>query len=365
MKTERTMASEYIEWAKRHARARFNLAASGVADCRLADFPVRLDDLELNGRDTYGYAPLVERLAARYRVPAECVVTATGTSMANHLAMAAVRAPGDEALIEEPAYEPLVAVARYLGATVRRFSRRPERGFALEPEEVERAIGPRTRLIALTNLHNPRGALADPAALQAVGEIARRAGARVLVDEVYLETLFDERPASAFHLGPEFIATASLTKAYGLGGLRCGWALAAPDLARQMWRLNDLFGVIAAHPAERLGVVALERLDAIAARAQALLARNRACLDRFLDSRSDLAAARPRFGTIIFPRLLAGDVESLCALLRDRYETSVVPGRFFEQPRHFRIGIGGQEETVAAGLERLSRALNDAARARP
>jgi aspartate/methionine/tyrosine aminotransferase len=364
MNAERTMASAYIEWAKQHARARFNLATSGVADCRLANLPARLDDLELNGPDAYGYAPLVKRLAARYRVPAECVVTATGTSMANHLAMAAVLVPGDEALIEEPAYEPLVAVARYLGATVRRFPRRPERGFALEPEEVERAIGPRTRLIVLTNLHNPTGALAERATLRAVGGTARRAGARVLVDEVYLEAMFDERPASAFHLGPEFIATASLTKAYGLGGLRCGWALAEPDLARRMWRLNDLFGVIPAHPAERLSVVAFDRLDAIAARARALLARNRARLHRFLDSRPDLEAARPRFGTIVFPQLLTGDVESLCARLRERYETSVVPGRFFEQPDHFRVGIGGPEEILAAGLERLGRALDDAARAR-
>jgi aspartate/methionine/tyrosine aminotransferase len=362
MNSERTMASAYIEWARLHAPARFNLAASGVAEFRLADLPMRLEDLELNGPDTYGYAPLVERLAARYRVPVECVVTATGTSMANHLAMAAALAPGDEALIEQPAYEPLVAVARYLGATVRRFHRREDRGFAIEPEEVERSITPHTRLIVLTNLHNPTGALTSSATLEAVGEIARRAGARVLVDEVYLEALFDERPASAFHLGPQFISTASLTKAYGLSGLRCGWALAEPDLARRMWRLNDLFGVIPAHPAERLSVVALDHLGEIAARARALLARNRARLDRLLDSRPELEAARPPFGTIVFPRLRSGDAETLCARLRERYETSVVPGRFFDLPNHFRIGTGGLEETLAAGLDRLARALDDASR---
>jgi aspartate/methionine/tyrosine aminotransferase len=359
MNAERTMASIYLEWAKRYARARFNLAASGVAPCSLADLPVRLEDLELDAPDPYGYAPLVERIAARSRVPAECVVTATGTSMANHLAMAALLAPGDEAVIEQPSYEPLVAVARYLGATVRRFPRRVEQGFAIDPAEVARAVGRRTRLVALTNLHNPTGALADRAALEAVGEIAAGAGARVLVDEVYLEAIFDHRPASAFHLGPAFVATASLTKAYGLGGLRCGWALAEPELAGRMRRLNNLFGVVPAHPAERLSVLALDHLEKIAARARDLLARNRATLEAFLDSRSDLAAVRPAFGTIAFPRLVAGDVEELCARLRDRYETSVVPGRFFDLPEHFRIGIGGAGETVAAGLDRLGRALDE------
>ncbi|MCV5366708.1 aminotransferase class I/II-fold pyridoxal phosphate-dependent enzyme, partial [Escherichia coli] len=77
------------------------------------------------------------------------------------------------------------------------------------------------------------------------------------VDEVYLETMFDCAPDPAFHLGPEFISTNSLTKVYGLSGLRCGWALAPADVARKMWLLHDLFGVIMAHPAERLSVAAL------------------------------------------------------------------------------------------------------------
>jgi len=363
MNSERTMASVYLEWAKQQARARFDLAASGVAECRVADLQVRLENLELSGPDLYGYEPLIERLAARYAVPAESVVTATGTSMANHLAMAATLEAGDEALIEQPTYEPLVAVAKYLGATVRRFSRAFEHGFQINPEEVGRAVGPRTRLIVLTNLHNPTGAFADRGTLEAVGEIARRKGARVLVDEVYLEAMYEERPASAFHLGRHFIATASLTKAYGLGGLRCGWALAEPDLARRMWRLNDLFGVIPAHPAERLSVSAIDHLEKITVRAKALLARNRARLEDFLSSREDLAAVQPKFGTIVFPRLVEGDVESLCARLRGHYETSVVPGRFFELGDHIRIGIGGPEETVTAGLERLGRALDDTHRA--
>jgi aspartate/methionine/tyrosine aminotransferase len=181
----------------------------------------------------------------------------------------------------------------------------------------------------------------------------------VLVDEVYLEAMFDRAPHSAFHLGDQFIVTGSLTKAYGLSGLRCGWVLADPELAEKMWRLTDLFGVIPAHAAERLSVVALDNLDRIASRAQSLIKTNRAVLDAFLDSRSDLQIARPEFGTVVFPRLVRGNVEQLCRLLRDKYETTVVPGRFFEMPDHFRIGIGCDAEVLKGGLERLGAALDE------
>jgi aspartate/methionine/tyrosine aminotransferase len=138
--------------------------------------------------------------------------------------------------------------------------------------------------------------------------------------------------------------------------------LAEPELAKKMWRLNDLFGNIPAHPAERLSVIALKNLDRISARARALLAKNRDLLDRFLDSRDDLEAFRPGFGTVVFPRLKRGHTDELCALLRDKYEISVVPGRFFEMPEHIRIGIGCDSEILVGGLERLGAALDELAR---
>jgi aspartate/methionine/tyrosine aminotransferase len=360
----RTMGSEYMEWAKTRSEARFNLAVSGLPDLPLAELPVRFEDLELTAPGRYGHPPLLARLAHRLGVPTECVVTAAGASMANYLALDALLAPGEEALIEEPTYELLVRAAEHVGARIRRFPRRLEQGFALDPGEIQRALTPATRLIVITNLHNPSSALADEAALLDVSRLAGRAGARLLVDEVYLETLYDSRPwRSAFHLGPGIVTTNSLTKAFGLSGLRCGFVLAEPDLARRMFRLNDLFGVNLAHATERLAVVALDHLDPIAASAKALLAANRVFLDRFLDSRTDLECFRPGLGTVVFPRLKSGRVEELCARARDRYETSVVPGRFFGRPDHFRIGISGSTETVAEGLERLGKALDDVASA--
>ena len=361
------MRSEYMEWAKTCSSTRFNLATSGLTSVPLAEFPLRLKDLEVTAPGGYGYGPLQERLARHTGAPEECIVAATGASMANHLAMAAILSPGDEVLIEQPAYGLLLDVAHYLGARVNRLPREFERGFGVELGEVERCLTPATRLIVLTNLHNPSGSLISAEVLRGVGEMAQRVGARVLVDEVYLEMLFQRDAPFCFPVGRAlsstednlFIATNSLTKAYGFSGLRCGWILAAPELARRMWRLNDLFGVNPAHAAERMSVVAFDHLDQFRDRAQGLLNANRALVERFFDSRNDLECFRPLGGSVLFPRLKQGDPEVFFKLLRDKYETSVVPGRFFEMPQHFRIGIGGETEELRAGLERMSAALDE------
>jgi aspartate/methionine/tyrosine aminotransferase len=353
-----------MEWAKLHSTAKFNLATSGLMSYPLAELPVRIGDLEINGTGPYGYAPLIERLAKYNKVPADCVVTAAGTSFANHLAMAAAFDPGDEVVIEHPTYELLESTAEYLGATLRRFERRLEEDFRIDPDEVERSITPRTKLVVITNLHNPTGAYADEATLQAVGEIAKAHGARVLVDEVYLETFYDNRPRTAFHLGEHFLVTSSLTKAFGLSGVRCGWVLASPELCHRMWRINDLYAATPAHPAERISVIALDHLERVAARAQAVLAANWPRLQALLDAQQELDVFRPEHGTIVCPGLRRGEAEEFVQLLREKYETSVVPGRFFDMPQHFRVGIGGEPEMTREGLERLRCALGEWGRAR-
>ena len=361
---QRMMSSDYMHWAKTRSAARFNLAVSGVIDLDWAELALEneeLQSLQITRGGGYGYAPLQEALAKRLAVSKDSIVAATGTSLANHLAMAAFIEPGDEVLIERPTYEPLLAVASYLGANVKRFDRRFDDDFKIVPAEIEKAITPRTLLIVITNLHNPSGVLTEQDTLREIGTLARRVHAHVLVDEVYLEAMFERRPPTALLLGDEFVVTSSLTKAFGLSGLRCGWIVAAPDLACKIWRLNDLFGVMAAHPAEQLSVIALNRLDAIAARAKSLLDTNRELVNRFLDSRSDLEAVRPQHGTIVFPRLKDGNTEKLVELLRVKYETSVAPGRFFEMPEHFRLGFSCRTETLLGGLERLGTALDEIA----
>ena len=352
------MSSEYMHWAKTRSNAKFNLATSGLANLSLKDLKVSLDDLEITDGG-YGYEPLIKAIAERYRADTSSIVTAAGTTFANHLAMAALIRSGEEVIFEQPAYEPMLAAALYLGADVKRFARRFENKFRIDPAEIESQVTDRTRLIVLTNLHNPSGVLTDDETLRAVGEIAKRVGAHVLVDEVYIETLFERQPRTSIHLGSEFVVTSSLTKAFGLSGLRCGWILAAPDLAKRMWLLNDLFAATPVHAGERLSVLAFQQLAGLASRAQSLLDRNRQMLNAFLDTREDLEVVRPEFGTTMFPRVVSGDAEKLCSLLREKYETSVVPGGFFEMPEHFRVGIAGDSEILEEGLERIGAALDE------
>ena len=221
--------SDYMHWSKTQSRARFNLATSGVAPFPLRELPVQLETLEINGNDDgYGHPPLQKAIAVHHGVDPDCVVESAGTSMANHLAMAAIIEPGDEVLIEHPAYGPILDVARYLHADVKRFPRTEETGWAVDPNAVRACITPKTRLIVITNLHNPTSALTPDSVLREIGDIARSVGALVLVDEVYLDAVYQRTPRTSFHLGPEFVVTSSLTKVYGVSGLRCGWILARP-----------------------------------------------------------------------------------------------------------------------------------------
>lgn len=352
------MQSDYMHWAKFKSRVRFPLTTSEVPHFRLDSLPLSISDLDLDGASHPRYAPLRDAIAQRYDTTPEEVVAADGTSMANFLAMAALISPGDEVLIEKPTYEPLLGAASFLGAEIKRFDRRPENGFKIDVDRVASALSERTRLIVITNLHNPSSALVENEELRALGAVATQAGARVLVDEVYLDSAVPPR-RSAAHLGSEFICTNSLTKVYGLSGLRCGWILAEPELAERMWRLNDLFGVNQAHQAERLACIAFERLDEVFGGTPAMLEINRQLFNRFAASRLDLQCMRAEHGIVAFPRWAGGDTEKLDALLRERYDTAVVPGRWFEMADHFRIGLGSPTDVLSEGLKRLGAALDE------
>ena len=357
----RVMRSAYMEWVKTESHAAFPLANSGVKNYPLAGLQADFDSLVLSGPGAYGYAPLVWAIAEKCGVDQACVVTAQGTSGANYLAMAALIEAGDEILIERPAYPLLWETAAHLGAEVNYFERRAAAGFAIDFEELERAITPRTRLIVITNLHNPSCAYTDQQTLQRIGELARSVGARVLVDEVYLDLLFENAPPTAYKLGREFVVTSSLSKVYGLSGLRCGWILAEPDLARRMYRLNDLFGVNNPYVTDQLSCFALARLPEIGQWARELLETNRALANEFIAATPELECDQLHVGTVLFPRI-DFPVDAFCRLLRDRYETVVTPGHFFGAPERIRIGIGGETSVLAEGLNRLHDALDEMSR---
>jgi aspartate/methionine/tyrosine aminotransferase len=164
---------------------------------------------------------------------------------------------------------------------------------------------------------------------------------------------------SAARFGPHLIATGSLTKSYGLGGLRCGWILCAAPRAAAARRLRDLFGATGSMPSDSLALAAFRDLPALAARARDILEPNAALVRSFLrEHEALLECVIPGRSTVVFPRLRhAADSERHYRAAR-RLETSIVPGHFFEAPSHFRVGFGGRTAEVAAGLAQLASALS-------
>lgn len=348
----------YMEWAKTRPKPRIDLAGSNLLACRLEDLPGAREAVEVAGESPEGYAPLREAIGRRYGVEPARVATAIGCSGANFLALSALLEAGDEVVAETPYYDPILAAARMAGASVRTFERRMDDGYDVDPDAVEAALSPRTRVVAITNPHNPSGVLASPARLAALARLAERRGLRVLVDEVYLDATHEPGARSAAHISPLFVATNSLTKSYGLASLRCGWVLASDDTAARIRRVRDAVDVWSPMPADRLSTLAFRHLAVLAERSRRIVEANRAAVRRVLAGRTDLTLVMPK-ATIAFPRLEnAGSTDGFAERLFAETGTAVAPGRFFGAPRHFRIAFGGDPAVVAEGLAAIARTLD-------
>jgi aspartate/methionine/tyrosine aminotransferase len=358
--SSRPLESEYIEWVLAHATMGYSLAVSGVPPCDVAQLSPTVDDFTMAGANETGWPPLLDRIAVRYGVTPENVVLAHGTSMANHLALAALLSPGDRVLAEFPVYDPLVAVPRYLGCEIDYFERREADGYAVDPDTVERALQPGTRAVIVSNLHNPSGAIVHRGELERLGRLAERRDFYVLMDEVYLEWIYGwpDEPRTAINISTRFVTTRSLTKLFGLAALRAGWILAEPALAARMRKLNGLFSGSMSHPAERLAVRAFDKADALLEQQRARVDRNRLLVRAFVDAQPRLSWVAPETGTVGFIRLDGANVDALVATLQTK-ESLVTPGRFFGVPDHFRIGFGMDRAQLEGGLARLESALKE------
>lgn len=354
-----TTWAPYMTWAKQHRAAECDLSGSNLLPCTLEDLPEALESMALYGRNDDGWPPLVESIADRYGVGTDQVSTGPGASGANFLALASLLRPGDTLLAEWPGYDPHIGAARFLGAEVRTFERGWDRGFALDPVAVERALTPRVRAIMLTNLHNPSGVYATPDALAHVGDLARSVNAKVVVDEVYLDALegVDRSPAAT--RDPVFVSTNSLTKSYGLAGVRIGWMIADPETTERALRVRDIVDGVGSIPSETIGAAAFRCLDRLLDRARGILGPGAERVRTFVEARTDLEWVEPIGGSVAFPRLRGiDDAEPFVDFAADRFAVGVTPGRLFGEPAHFRISVAGPPDVLAEGLQRLSAALD-------
>jgi aspartate/methionine/tyrosine aminotransferase len=354
----------YISWAKSLPKVAINLARSGIDHCPASLLRLSARDLAVTLPVKYGYAPLREAIAARYGVAGRQVFPISGgTSFANWIACAAVLdgcGRGAEVIVERPTYEPLLRIPQAFGHRVRRLDRRVDEGYAIDLDRFASVVTTRTRLAIVTNLNNPTGARIPMATLRAMAAMLARVKGYLLVDEVYLECLFRSRPDSCVHAGPNVLTTNSLTKAYGLDGLRAGWILGPAALVARAGRINDLMTNNSVAAGELMALAAFRNHHAIDRRAHALLDPNLARMRAFLSREPRLQAFLPEGGNVLFARLPAAvDGDRLAGRLLDRYSTLVVPGRFFESPRHIRISFGCRPSLLARGLANISKAIDD------
>jgi len=353
----------YMLWAKTRTPADIDLAGSNLLPCTLEELPGAVDALQLTADNDNGFAPLVEAIAAHKGVATNRIMTGGGCSGVNFLAIAALVGAGDEVLVEQPGYDPLVGACQLMGATVKRFARPFNRAFRIDLDALQAAVTPATRLIIVSSPHNPSGVSLDAETLRQLAAIAERARAHLLVDEVYLDAVnlaagADAWNPSASDLDGPVIVTASLTKSFGLAGLRCGWAVAPPALVTRMHRVRDLVDVIGSAPAERLSALAFSQMPALKARTRTLLTTNLKIARTFAAEHPQLSLAEKPRATVMFPQL-AGvvDTSAFVEALAATQRVAVAAGRYFDAPEHIRISLAGRTDRLTEGLSRLSQAL--------
>jgi aspartate/methionine/tyrosine aminotransferase len=350
--------SQYLRWARRfYGQVKFDLATSGMPTLPRSELGVLEPE---GGDDAAAWPSLCERIASHNDVDAAEVLPALGTTQALWLACASLTSPGDEVIVEAPAYQPLIRIAEGVGARVVHVPR--DARFAIDPERIAAAMTPRTRAVIVTNLHNPSGLRAGDDDLRAVARAAELLKAYLVVDEVYsaFDSFVDDGGVfrrGARQLAPNVVAVSSLTKCYGLGPERIGWMLGPADVVE---RAGDALiastGMLPGSLAQ-VGLAAFSRLPAIAERSRALLADKRERVAAWVASH-DLAWSAPAegvFGLVTVPG--REDLTPLIETAARQRQVLVAPGAFFGVPDAFRIAWSLPIDLLDEGLGRLAEAL--------
>jgi aspartate/methionine/tyrosine aminotransferase len=352
--------TRYLDWARRfYGQVRFDLATSGIPAVSAAELGLP-DGTAFD--DVSGWQRLREAIARYNDVPPAEAIAALGTTHALWLAYASLTSPGDEILTETPGYEPLTRIAEGVGARVVTFERTAAEHFALDPDRIARAMTPRTRVVAVSNLHNPTGVRAEADALRAAARVAESHGAFLLVDEVYapFDALVGDSGVfhgSARHLAPNVVAVSSLTKCYGLGAHRVGWLLGPAEIVARAEHATTascgMLPLVHAH----LALHAFARVATLADRTRALLAGKRMRVARWVEAQG-LTWSSPSeglFGLVGVPG--AGDLTAVIERAAREREVLVAAGTFFGVPGGFRLAWSASDDALEEGLGRLAEAL--------
>ncbi len=345
-------------------RVRYNLSESGV-------HPLRLDELiELTGLDEadvlLGYTqsdgsdPLKERIAALYPgAHPDHVIATTGGAEANYVALWRLVSPGDRVVVLEPTYGQTPGLARGLEADVVSVALEESLGWQPPPGAVRAAVEPGTRLVIVTNPSNPTGAILSEESMREIAEASAAAGAWLLADEVYAGAEVEGPETPSFWGGYErVIVTNSLSKAYGLPGLRLGWIVAPRELKEELWGRKDYTTITPSALSDTAATRVLSPAvrSRVLERTKRIIRGNLAILGGWLDGRSELFRyIPPSAGAICYVRygLDIGSSE-LAERLRVEQDVLVVPGDHFGMDGFVRLGFGNPAADLEAALDRIA-----------
>ena len=343
----------------------YNLTASSIAepdDLLSNHLMLGLSKEGVKRPDPWFHPQLVERISRIEGVRPENIMLASGASGALFLVCRTILEKGAHVIIETPCYEPLIAVPEFIGAEISFFHRKSENDYHIDPDELDSLILDRTKLIILTNLHNPSGCFLRDDDLLNILAVGRRHNRhiKILVDEVY-HRFIDKGIKSAVKLDDGFISINSLSKVYGLYALRCGWIVADSDTIESLLNVFVLTENIGSPLNESVSSVVLEYLHEYDVYSQALLSDNREILKEYIRPLLDeglLEGEIPEYGCIYFPKCVGlEDTRLFAQSVAESHNVFFVPGVFFGSPQHVRIGFGGKSEVVREGLIKFGLAL--------
>ncbi|HSQ34729.1 MAG TPA: pyridoxal phosphate-dependent aminotransferase [Candidatus Binatia bacterium] len=328
---------------------------------RRDEWPFDGDSIRLQGFPgdaRCGSQHLRRTLSRKEMVPEENIFLSLGTSLANFILWSVLLRRGDEVLIEFPAYEPMFKVPAYLGAKIR-FFKRDGHDFSLSVDAIAAALSEKTKMIILTDPHNPSGNQISREVLHYLKTLSQERKIVVFIDEVYGKFYRDR---SLFIDYPEFVVTSSLSKFYGLGSLRAGWAFAPAAIVERALDFSDYLTPEIPFPPLYLAHLLLEHpvLAELEQRIRRRIKTNREIISTYFDRTEFLSCYIPKNGLLFFPEVKpAVDMKKFHARLYKGYRTVVTDGRFFQMPNHFRMAGVCAPEPLAEGLRRLEGALRD------
>lgn len=321
------------------------------------------DDYGYRFASTFGWGSplLINAIARRYGAKESSILTTTGCTSAISHVYSTFLGPGAHVVIEAPNFYLLPRLAALRNARIS-FIEREHETFAIDPDRLARLMDSRTKLIVITNAHNPSGTYLDDDALKGIARVANRFGVPVLVDEVYADFVQKPRRSGpAALLDPCFITVSSLTKAYGLQALRCGWIIASDEILRKVRPVYSELESGSSKLTHGISSLVLDELDIYANHGRTQLAQNRPLVQKVSDeliADGLIAGAVPDDGCMYFPRMLrVPDTRKLAAWMWDRSRLGIAPGEFFGAPGYVRIGYGQRTEELSVGLAQFAEAL--------